>query len=58
MRFALFALCISFALGCGQKGNLYLRENPPSGMRQQKTDPYKPVPYPSEPADEGEAGKK
>jgi hypothetical protein len=37
---------------------LYLRENPPSGMRQQKTDPYKPVPYPSEPADEGEAGKK
>ena len=59
MRFALVAVCLSFALGCGQKGNLYLRDNPPPGMRPAKTtEPYKPTPYPSEPSEEGDAGKK
>jgi predicted small lipoprotein YifL len=60
MRFGFVAavVLLSFALGCGQKGNLYLRDNPPPGMRPAKVDPYKPVPYPSEPSEEGEAGKK
>lgn len=61
MRFALLALCFLFALGCGQKGNLYLRDNPPPGAHAAKktdSDSYKPVPYPSEPANEGDADKK
>lgn len=58
MRFGLVALCLSFALGCGQKGNLYLRDNPPHGAHPAKTEPYQPVPYPSEPSDEGETSKK
>jgi len=58
MRSLLAALVLALAAGCGQKGNLYLRDNPPPGMRPAKTDPYKPVPYPSEPRDESEADKK
>jgi predicted small lipoprotein YifL len=54
MRFGLVAVCLSLALGCGQKGSLYLRENPPPGMHPARTEPYKPVPYPSEPGKEGE----
>jgi len=45
--------------GCGQKGPLYLRDNPPPSVRQAKPDQYKPVPYPKgAPADadaEGDA---
>jgi len=37
------ALAVS---GCGQKGPLYLRENPPPGVKPPKTAPYEPVPYP------------
>jgi predicted small lipoprotein YifL len=51
----LLALVVGMALaagGCGQKGPLYLRDNPPPGVKPEKRDPYKPVPYPPEPADE------
>ena len=59
MRAALVAaMCLSFTLGCGQKGNLYLRDSPPAGMRPAKSEPYKPVPYPSEPGDDAQSGKK
>lgn len=59
MRLAvLAAVLLSFAAGCGQKGNLYLRESPPPGVRPAKPEPYKPVPYPKEPGEEGEAAKK
>ena len=58
MRFAVVAAVFLLALGCGQKGNLYLRESPPPGVRPAKPEPYQPVPYPKEPGDEGEAGKK
>jgi predicted small lipoprotein YifL len=34
------------ALGCGQKGPLYLRDNPPPGVKPQSVRDYKPVPYP------------
>jgi predicted small lipoprotein YifL len=49
MRFLLLAvsLCLGVA-GCGQKGALYLRDNPPAGVKAPKTDPYRPVPYPKE----------
>lgn len=32
--------------GCGQKGPLYLRDNPPPGVKPPKEKPYEPVPYP------------
>jgi len=34
------------ALGCGQKGPLYLRDNPPPGVKPSAVRDYKPVPYP------------
>jgi predicted small lipoprotein YifL len=49
MRFLL--ICVAFALGatgCGQKGPLYLRENPPPGVKPAKPAPVKPLPYPDE----------
>ena len=33
------------AVGCGQKGPLYLRESPPPGIKLPVQE-YKPVPYP------------
>ena len=35
-----------FAAGCGQRGALYLRDDPPAGVKPERTDRYKPVPYP------------
>ena len=34
------------ASGCGQKGPLYLSEDPPPGVRAAKPAAPKPVPYP------------
>jgi predicted small lipoprotein YifL len=31
---------------CGQKGPLYLRDEPPPGVKPERPAPYKPVPYP------------
>lgn len=47
MRF--LALTVSAALlaaACGQRGPLYLRDQPPPGVTVRKTDTYEPVPYP------------
>ena len=47
----LAALAISLLLlaaGCGQKGALYLRENPPPGVKPPNPEAYKPLPYPKE----------
>jgi predicted small lipoprotein YifL len=45
-----FLLAVSTALavlaGCGQRGDLYFRDNPPPGVKPRKAEPYKPVPYP------------
>lgn len=44
----LFATIVGAALaGCGQKGPLYLRENPPPNVKPVRGNEYKPVPYPS-----------
>jgi predicted small lipoprotein YifL len=54
----LTALLVALALaagGCGQKGQLYLRDKPPPGVKTEKRDTYKPVPYPPEPADADES---
>jgi len=50
------ALIIGVAsAGCGQKGPLYLRDNPPRGVKPPKEKPYEPVPYPKDAAPDGAA---
>jgi len=52
-------LATTFALlaaGCGQKGPLYFRENPPAGVKPPKPEAYKPVPYPKEAGEDDSAG--
>jgi len=58
MRFALVAATFLCLLGaCGQKGSLYLRDDPPPGVKPAKPKPYQPLPYPKEEAG-GEADSK
>ena len=37
---------VALLSACGQKGPLYLRENPPSNVKKPTPDEYRPVPYP------------
>lgn len=54
MRFLLLGTALAIlAAGCGQRGPLYLRDNPPPGVIPPKPKPYEPVPYPR-PRDEEE----
>lgn len=47
MRLAsLFILMAGLSFGCGQRGELYLRDNPPPGVKPAKPGAQKPVPYP------------
>ena len=46
MRLLLVLALALAAAGCGQRGPLYLRDNPPPGVKPEKRDTYKPVPYP------------
>jgi predicted small lipoprotein YifL len=51
MRFLLRLASVGVALalaagGCGQMGPLYLRDNPPPGVKPAKPPAVKPVPYP------------
>jgi predicted small lipoprotein YifL len=56
MRAALLAvLTLMLLAGCGQKGPLYLREQPPANVRPPKPEPFKPVPYPKEVDEDGGA---
>jgi predicted small lipoprotein YifL len=43
---ALTVLAALLAAACGQRGPLYLRDQPPPGVSARKADPYEPVPYP------------
>jgi len=38
------------AAACGQRGPLYLRDNPPPGVKLPPPEPYEPVPYPPDAA--------
>jgi len=59
MRFLLLAWVFALlASGCGQKGPLYLRDNPPPGIKPPKVETYKPVPYPKEDAERDSASEK
>jgi predicted small lipoprotein YifL len=58
MRFLLIlGVAIVLTAGCGQKGPLYLRDKPPTGMKPPKPAPVKPVPYPDRPDSEAETEK-
>ena len=52
---AALAAAVSLALltACGQKGPLYLRDNPPAGTKIPKPATPKPVPYPAEVTEPG-----
>ena len=50
------ALLLLLAAGCGQKGSLYLRDNPPPGVKPPKPEAYKPLPYPKEAGEDESAG--
>lgn len=52
MRLLLLAGVCLMVAACGQRGPLYLRDNPPPGVKTEKRDTYKPVPYPREPREE------
>ena len=57
MRFALLILLLSaLAAGCGQKGPLYFRDSPPAGVKPPKPEPYQPVPYPKDAAEQDNTG--
>ena len=47
--FAFIAITLSLVAGCGQRGPLYLRDQPQPGVKVRKSEPYQPVPYPAEP---------
>lgn len=49
MRFILAGIAIALAVtACGQRGPLYLRDSPPPGVKPEKVERFKPVPYPRE----------
>lgn len=43
-------LSLALLAACGQKGSLYLREDPPAGTKIPKPATPKPVPYPADSA--------
>jgi predicted small lipoprotein YifL len=47
--FVASGLVLALGAGCGQKGALYLRDEPPPGYKPAKPAQAKPVPYPEEP---------
>lgn len=53
---SLVVLVVLLAAGCGQKGALYLRDNPPAGVKPPKPEAYKPLPYPKEAGEDERAG--
>ena len=45
----LLVLLVALVLGaCGQRGPLYFRDAPPPGIKPERGDVYKPVPYPKD----------
>ena len=47
MRFLLVGVALALlAAGCGQRGPLYLRDNPPPGVKPEKAERAKPAAYP------------
>ena len=53
---SLVVLVVLLAAGCGQKGALYLRDNPPPGVKPPKPEAYKPLPYPKDAGEDESVG--
>ena len=51
-RLLLTVAALAAVAACGQRGPLYLRDNPPPGVKPEKRDTYKPVPYPPQAPEE------
>jgi predicted small lipoprotein YifL len=51
MRPVLVAIVLCLAAACGQKGSLYLRDDPPPGVKPPRPQPSQPVPYPKDPSE-------
>jgi predicted small lipoprotein YifL len=47
------AMSLALLTACGQKGPLYLRDNPPAGTKIPKPATPKPVPYPADVVEPG-----
>lgn len=45
---ACLAAAVLLAAGCGQRGPLYLRDQPPPGVKPPRVEAYQPVPYPAD----------
>jgi predicted small lipoprotein YifL len=57
MRVAVLAVVVLLlAAGCGTKGPLYFRENPPSNVKPPRPEPFKPQPYPNQSGEDDAAG--
>jgi predicted small lipoprotein YifL len=54
---AILLLVTGLAGGCGQRGELYLRDSPPPGMKPAKSEAAKPIPAPQT-ADDGSEKKR
>ena len=55
----LLVAVVVLGAGCGQKGPLYLRDNPPPGVKPPRPEAYKPLPYPKDAGEsEGAGGAK
>jgi predicted small lipoprotein YifL len=49
MRPLAFAVAaVLLAAGCGQRGQLYLRDQPPPGVKPPRAETYQPVLYPAD----------
>lgn len=48
MRFVALVAAVLLAAGCGQRGPLYLRDNPPPGVKPPTPKVQQPLPYPPE----------
>ena len=47
---------VMLAAGCGQRGDLYLRDKPPSGVKPPRPEVYTPLPYPKDAGEDESAG--
>lgn len=56
MRVLLAVILVLGASACGQRGDLFLRDNPPPGYKS-PAEIYKPIPYPDDHATESEQRK-
>lgn len=45
---ACLAAAVLLAAGCGQRGALYLRDQPPPGVKPPRAETYQPEPYPAD----------